>query len=88
MALIVLILFIALPAIIGSIYAGATGTGYGGYMAMALCSMAIMLFVLCIIDACQKVKRPESRKKLIKEQKTQEKYDNEWGTINWIEKDK
>ena len=42
----------------------------------------IFCLIACIWGETSKYKRKEEMKKAVKEQKKQERYDNDWGTIN------
>lgn len=65
---------------------GMTGDGYCVFIAFIVYLIFILPISFQIYDAIRKVKDAEERKKMIHQQKKQEKYDNDWGIIDFSEK--
>lgn len=79
MGCLVLIGFCTLPTILALSLATIGG---GDYFALAIFFFFIFCLVACVWGETSKYKRQEEMKKAAKEQKKQDKYDNDWGTIN------
>lgn len=78
MGCLVLIGFCTLPMILALSLATMGG---GDYFALAIFFFFIFCGIACIWGEVSKYKRKDEVKKAVKEQKKQEKYDNDWGTI-------
>ena len=71
------------PALIALIITLATSGTADDMMAYFLINSIVFIFVGLIITEGNKVKNKPQRDQMIKQQKKQEKYDNDWGTIEY-----
>lgn len=86
MGCLAMLLLLATPSLLCFGLAIMSGASSAELFMWLIVANFIFMFAMAVASACNEVDNPQKKNDAIKQQKRQEKYDNEWGTIDFKEK--